>query len=102
VRRAFRADRSGDVFVILKPGWMWSYGKDRGTTHGPAQRRRRPRSAARMGTGRPEGDLRRARLPISIAKTVAAIYGFQAGEADAEILEPVRGRPMEAAAAAPR
>ncbi len=102
VRRAFRADRSGDVFVILKPGWMWSYGKDRGTTHGQPNDDDARVPLLAWGPGVRKGTYDARVSPISIAKTVAAIYGFQAGEADAEILEPVRGRPMEAAAAVPR
>src|SRR5262249_34986623 len=34
IERSFRADRSCDVFVVLKPGWMWSSGIEAGTTHG--------------------------------------------------------------------
>ena len=33
MRASFRADRSGDVVVALRPGWMWHWGSN-STTHG--------------------------------------------------------------------
>jgi hypothetical protein len=38
--------------------------------------------------------------PLSIARTVAALYGFEAGARDAEVLEPVLGRAEESRKAA--
>jgi len=44
--------------------------------------------------------------PLSIARTIAALFGCEAGESDAEVLEPVLGRdfadPRPAKAAAAR
>ncbi len=107
IERSFRADRSGDVLAILKPGWMWSYGKEAGTTHGqPADDDARVPLAA-FGPGVRAGSWSVKASPLSIARTVAALYGFEAGEPDAEVLEPVLGRDMgtktlEKAAAAAR
>jgi arylsulfatase A-like enzyme len=100
VERAFRPDRSGDVFVILKPGWMWAYDKDAGTTHGQPNDDDTRVPVAAWGPGVRAGSYDTRVSPVSIAKTIAAVYGFQAGEPDAEILEPVRGNPMDAKAAA--
>lgn len=33
MRASFRADRSGDVMIALKPGWIWHWGSN-STTHG--------------------------------------------------------------------
>jgi arylsulfatase A-like enzyme len=97
VVRSFRADRSGDIFVILKPGWMWSYGREAGTTHGqPSDDDARVPLLA-FGPGVKAGSWDMPVSPLSIAKTVAALFGFEAGEPDAEVLQPVLG----AAAAAP-
>lgn len=94
VERSFRADRSGDVFVLLKPGWMWSYGKEAGTTHGQPvdDDLRVPLLAWSAGIAAGSWDARVS--PLDIARTVAALYGFEAGEPDTAVLEPVLGRPM--------
>ena len=106
IERSFRADRSGDVFVVLKPGWMWSYGREAGTTHGqPCDDDARVPLAV-VGPGVRAGSWGAKVSPLSIARTVAALYGFEAGETDAEVLDPVLGKAMgtkelEAPAAAP-
>ncbi len=101
VTRSFRADRSGDVFVILKPGWMWSYGRDSGTTHGqPCEDDLRVPLAV-WGPGVVAGSRDTPASPLSIARTVAALFGFEAGSPDVEILQPVLGGRQPATAAAP-
>lgn len=92
IERSFRADRSGDVFMVLKPGWMWSYGRDTGTTHGqPVDDDARVPLLA-WGPGVKAGSYRGEVSPISIARTVAELFGFDAGEPDAPVLAPVLGR----------
>ncbi len=91
VERSFRADRSGDIFVILKPGWMWSYGKEAGTTHGQPSPDDARVPLAVFGPGVQTGSWDTPVSPLSIAKTVAALFGFEAGEPDAEVLQPVLG-----------
>ena len=34
VENGFNAQRSGDVIVLLQPGWFEGYGSGKGTTHG--------------------------------------------------------------------
>jgi predicted AlkP superfamily pyrophosphatase or phosphodiesterase len=97
VERSFRADRSGDIFVILKPGWMWSYGKEAGTTHGQPSNDDARVPLVAFGPGVKAGSWDMPVSPLSITKTVAALFGFEAGEPDAEVLQPVLG----AAAASP-
>jgi arylsulfatase A-like enzyme len=90
VERSFRADRSGDVFVILKPGWIFRGAT--GTTHGQPREEdaRVPLLAWGAGVRPGTWDIRVS--PLSIARTVAALFGFEAGAPDAEVLEPVLGR----------
>jgi arylsulfatase A-like enzyme len=94
IERSFRADRSGDVLVVLKPGWMWSYGREAGTTHGQPNDDDARVPLLAWGPGVLTGSWRPRVSPLSIARTVAALFGFEAGEPDAEILEPVLGRPI--------
>jgi hypothetical protein len=92
IERSFRADRSGDVFIVLKPGWMWSYGRETGTTHGqPVDDDTRIPLLA-WGPGVRPGSYGEKAAPVSIARTVAELFGFEAGEPDAPILAPVLGR----------
>jgi hypothetical protein len=102
LERSFRADRSGDVLIVLKPGWMWSYGRDAGTTHGQFVEEDRHVPVAAWGTGVEPGVYTQEVTPLSIARTIGAIFGFEIGEKDALVLEAVRGREgMPAVAASP-
>jgi predicted AlkP superfamily pyrophosphatase or phosphodiesterase len=93
VSRSFRADRSGDVFVLLKPGWMWSYGREAGTTHGqPVDEDRRVPIVA-FGPGVAAGIYGGPAETVSVAKTLGALFGVNVGEPDAALLEPLLGRP---------
>ena len=92
VSRSFRADRSGDVFVVLKPGWMWSSGREAGTTHGqPVEEDRRVPILA-FGPGVAAGIYDFPVETVSIAKTLGALFGVNVGEPDAALLEPLLGR----------
>jgi arylsulfatase A-like enzyme len=92
ITRSFRADRSGDVTVVLKPGWMWSYGRDKGTTHGQPNDDDARVPLLAWGAGVRAGTWGARVSPLSIARTVGALFGFEAGEPDADVLEPVLGR----------
>lgn len=92
VERSFRADRSGDVITILKPGWMWSYGRDTGATHGQPSDDDAKVPLLVWGAGVRAGSWDARVSPLSIARTVSALLGFEAGAPDAEILKPVLGR----------
>ena len=97
VARSFRADRSGDIFVILEPGWMWSYGEEKGTTHGQPNDDDARVPLAAWGPGVAAGSYDTPTCPLAIARTVAALYGFEAGEPDVAPLQPVLGTASPAA-----
>ena len=102
VERSFRADRSCDVFVVLKPGWIWSSGIEAGTTHGQPNDDDTRVPLAVFGAGVTAGVRDTPVSPLSIARTVAAIFGFEAGEPDVDVLEPVLGTPAAVHAGASR
>jgi len=90
IERSFRADRSPDVAVYLKPGWIFR--KSAGSTHGqPTDEDSRVPLLA-FGPGVRGGALDLRVSPLSIARTVGALYGFEAGTPDVEVLEAVLGR----------
>ena len=100
IERAFRADRSPDVAVYLRPGWIFR--KEPGSTHGePTDADSRVPLLA-WGSGVRPGSWSIRVSPLSIARTVAALYGFEAGAPDAEILAPVLGRDEEVRSPATR
>ncbi|HTO75941.1 MAG TPA: alkaline phosphatase family protein [Thermoanaerobaculia bacterium] len=99
VARSFRADRSGDLFVLLKPGWMWSYGREAGTTHGQPNDDDARVPLAVWGPGVAAGSYDTPTSPLAIARTVAALYGFEAGEPDVPPLQPVLAGAASLAAA---
>ena len=90
IGRAFRADRSPDVAVYLKPGWIFR--KEGGSTHGQPTDEDSRVPVLAFGPGVVAGSFGVRVSPLSIAKTVGALYGFEAGAADAEVLEAVLGR----------
>ncbi len=92
IERSFRGDRSGDLLVVLKPGWVWSNGKDKGTTHGQPYDDDARVPLLAWGPGVSPGVYGGRVSPISIARTVGALFGFDVGEPDADVLEPVLGR----------
>src|SRR5262249_2590119 len=100
IARSFRPDRSGDVFIVLKPGWMWAYGRETGTTHGQPNESDSHIPLLAWGPGVSPGKHDEETSPLAIAKTVAALFGFNAGEPD---VQPLPGIAIPAArpAAAP-
>jgi hypothetical protein len=73
---------------------MWSDGREAGTTHGQPHDDDARVPLLAWGPGVLHGSWAPKVSPISIARTIAALYGFEAGEPDAEVLEPVLGRPI--------
>ncbi len=92
VERSFRADRSGDVISVLKPGWIWSYGRQTGTTHGQPNDDDARVPLVIWGPGVRAGSFGGRVSPIAIARTVGALLGFEVGEPDADVLEAALGR----------
>jgi hypothetical protein len=90
IERSFRADRSADVLVFLKPGWIFR--TTPGTTHGQPTDEDARVPLLVFGPGVLAGTSHLRASPLSIAKTVGALYGFASGAPDAEVLEAVLGR----------
>ena len=85
VRRSFRADRSGDVIVVLKPGWIWNY-NGTGTTHGQPVEADQHVPLLFWGNGISAGHFSDAAAPTDIARTIGALLGFKAGADDSRAL----------------
>lgn len=102
VTRSFRADRAGEVYAILKPGWIWLYQQNAGTTHGEPNESDTHVPLLAWGPGVVAGRYETPTSPLAIAKTVGAIFGFFVGEPDVEPLTAAfpAARPAPAAAAA--
>ena len=85
MRNAFRADRSGDVLVALRPGWIWNYGST-GTTHGQPVEDDMHVPVMFFGRGIKPGSYSTEAAPTDIAKTVGALIGVDAGGPDSHVL----------------
>ena len=85
MRNAFRADRSGDVLIALKPGWIWNYGPT-GTTHGQPVEDDMHVPVMFYGRGISPGTYTIPAAPTDIAKTLGALLGVDAGGPDSVVL----------------
>ncbi len=77
VMRSFRADRAGEVYAILNPGWIWFYEKNAGTTHGEPNEDDTHVPVAAWGAGVAPGRYDTPTSPLAIAKTVGAALRFR-------------------------
>ena len=100
VTRSFRADRAGEVYAILKAGWIWLYEKNAGTTHGQPDEDDTHVPVAAWGAGVRAAVNDTPTSPLAIARTIAAIFGFEVGEPDVEPLALGLAREAPAAKAA--
>jgi len=89
VRRSFRADRSGDVIITLKPGYIWDY-NGTGTTHGQPVEDDQHVPLLFWGRGIEPGHYDGAAAPTDIARTVGHLLGFVAGADDSQSLPCVK------------
>lgn len=85
VRRSFRADRSGDVIITLKPGFIWNY-NGTGTTHGQPVPDDQHVPLLFWGRGIKPGHYDGQAAPTDIASSVGALLGFRAGASDDVVL----------------
>jgi len=102
VTRSFRSDRAGEVYAILKPGWIWFYEKNAGTTHGQPNEDDTHVPVAAWGAGVAAGRYDTPTSPLAIAKSVGALFGLSVGEQDVEPLAPIVGPALPASKAAAR
>jgi predicted AlkP superfamily pyrophosphatase or phosphodiesterase len=89
VERSFRADRAGELYAILKPGWIWFYERAVGTTHGQPSDDDLHVPLLAWGKGVTAGRYETHVSPLAIAKTVGRIFRFAVGEPDVDPLAPL-------------
>ncbi|HXI12599.1 MAG TPA: alkaline phosphatase family protein [Thermoanaerobaculia bacterium] len=85
VRNSFRYDRSGDVLISLKSGWIWNY-DGTGATHGQPVKADQHVPVMFWGAGIKAGTYTSPAAPTDIAKTLGAILGVEAGGAESVAL----------------
>jgi hypothetical protein len=91
MRLSFRADRSGDVLVTLKPGYIWKYSNgNNGTTHGQAVDDDQHVPLLLFGRGIAEGTWSDEVAPTFIAKTIGALVSVDAGGSETRVLPCVK------------
>ncbi len=83
VRRAFRADRSGDVIITLKAGYIWDYAA---TTHGQPVEADQHVPVLFWGTDVKPGSYENAAAPTDIARSLGFTVGVDAGDPQSRIL----------------
>jgi len=87
VRLSFRADRSGDVLLTLKPGYIWNYSDPpNGTTHGQPVEADQHVPLMLWGAGVRAGAFDDAVAPTFLAKTLGHLLGVDAGGAETRVL----------------
>jgi len=89
VERSFRADRAGELYAILKPGWIWFFERAAGTTHGQPNDDDLHVPLLAWGKGVRAGHYETRVSPLAIAKTVGKLFHFAVGEPDVDPLVPV-------------
>jgi hypothetical protein len=87
VRLSFRADRSGDILIALKPGYIWNYNNPpNGTTHGQPVEADQHVPLMLWGAGIRAGTFDDAVAPTFLAKTLGKLLGIEAGGAETRVL----------------
>lgn len=89
VRNSFRADRSGDVILALRAGYIWDYGGT-GTTHGQPVEDDQHVPVLLWGRGVRAGQYDGPATPIDLARTLGALLGVEAGGAQSAVLPCVQ------------
>lgn len=87
MRLSFRADRSGDVLLTLKAGYIWNYSEPpTGTTHGQPVEADQHVPLMLWGAGIKAGSYDEAVAPTFLAKTLGHLLGVDAGGAETRVL----------------
>ena len=89
VRRSFRADRSGDVLITLKPGYIWD-SSGTGTTHGQPVEADQHVPLMLWGAPIKPGTYTEDAAPTDLAITLGAILGVRAGGPESRVLGCLR------------
>jgi hypothetical protein len=90
MRLSFRADRSGDVLIALKPGYIWNYG-DTGTTHGQAVEDDQHVPLLLFGRGIASGAWDDDVAPTFLARSLGSLLGVDAGAVETPLLPCIAG-----------
>lgn len=85
MRASFREERSGDVLIALRPGWMWMWGSN-STTHGQPVEDDMRVPLMFWGTGVKRGVYAGDASPLDVARTLGAVVGVEAGGAESHAL----------------
>jgi predicted AlkP superfamily pyrophosphatase or phosphodiesterase len=94
VRASFRADRSGDVLITLKPNWIWKY-SNTDTTHGQPLPDDRHVPLLLWGASIVPSRYTDEVAPTDLARTLGAVVGVEAGGLYARVLPCLRGSAPE-------
>jgi hypothetical protein len=78
IRNSFDAERSGDVLIALRPGWIWMWGSN-STTHGQPVEDDLRVPLMFWGTGVKPGLYESDASPLDLARTLGALLGVEAG-----------------------
>lgn len=85
MRNSLRFDRSGDVFIALRPGWIWMWGSN-STTHGQPVEQDLHVPLMFWGAGIKRGVYEVEASPTDLARTVGALIGVEAGGRTSRVL----------------
>jgi predicted AlkP superfamily pyrophosphatase or phosphodiesterase len=94
---SYVAGRSGDLVIVLKPGWMMAAA---GTTHGSSSAEDQRVPILFMGRGIRHGEYVTPATPADIAPTLAALSGVTLSKAEGRVLREATAE--RATTAAPR
>jgi len=89
MRNAFRADRSGDVLIALRPGWIWMWGSN-STTHGQPVEEDRHVPLIFWGSGVKAGVYDEEVSPLDLVPALGRLLGVEAGQSAAKVLPCIR------------
>jgi len=85
MRASFRPDRSGDVLMALRPGWIWMWGSN-STTHGQPVENDLRVPLMLLGPRIRPGVYEEDASPLDLARTLGAVLGVEAGGRTSKVL----------------
>ena len=92
----FYPERSGDIWIGLKPNWIFSARTQMGTTHGTANAYDQRVPIILFGSGIKPGRYTMSATPADIAPTLAALAGVSIARTDGRILREALATPASA------
>lgn len=84
-RASYRSDRSGDVLMALRPGWIWMWGSN-STTHGQPVEADMHVPLLLWGAGIERGTYDVEASSLDLAATLGALVGVRAGGRTSRVL----------------